>query len=106
MKTPASLTLLALLLSSYVALPSSNSKHEPKGLEAVRRWNQIAINASGLDHTPVAIGENRVFGEQIGPCRASRAMAIVHVAMFDTANSVAKQYESYTGLRAPKGPIS
>ena len=26
------------------------------------RWNSISINASGLDHTPVAPGENRVFG--------------------------------------------
>jgi len=33
-------------------------------------------------------------------------MAIVHIAMFDTVNSVARQYQSYTGLRAPKGPIS
>ncbi len=37
------------------------------GLDSLHRWNQIAINASGLDHTPVAPGENRVFGEQLGP---------------------------------------
>ena len=55
-----------------------------KDLDAVRRWNEIAIDASGLDHTPVAPGEHRVFGEQLGPGRASRAMAIVHIAMFDT----------------------
>jgi hypothetical protein len=29
----------------------------------VRRWNQIAIDASGLDHTPPAAAEQRVFGE-------------------------------------------
>src|SRR4051794_16870508 len=41
-------------------------RHGPrKGIDAVRRWNEIAINASGLDHTPVAMGENRVFGEQL-----------------------------------------
>src|ERR1043166_1420016 len=90
-----------------VSAPSSNAKHVPKkGVIAVRRWNEIAINASGLDHTPVAIGENRHFGEQLGPCRAARAMAIVHIAMFDTVNSVAKQYQGYTSLRAPHGPIS
>ena len=27
----------------------------------IRHWNEIAINASGLDHTPVAVGENRTF---------------------------------------------
>src|SRR5262245_57614921 len=32
-------------------------------LGRIRHWNEIAINASGLDHTPVAPGENRVFGE-------------------------------------------
>ena len=74
-----------------------------KPLDAVRRWNEIAINASGLDHTPVAMGEARVFGEQLGPCRASRAMAIVHIAMFDTANSVGRKYESYTGIRGGAG---
>src|SRR5436190_23610070 len=53
------------------------------GLDSLHRWNLIAINASDLDHTPVAPGENRVFGEQLGPGRSSRAMAIVHIAMFD-----------------------
>src|SRR5215467_9517809 len=46
------------------------------GIDSVRHWHRIAIDASGLDHTPVAIGETRVFGEQYGPTRASRAMAI------------------------------
>src|ERR1044072_4693009 len=70
------------------------------------RWNHIAIDASGLDHTPVAVGENRVFGEQLGPCRAARAMAIVHIAMFDTINAVVGKYTSYTDVRRPMGPIS
>ena len=38
------------------------------GLTGLRRWNQIAIDASGLDHTPPAPGEDRAFGEQLGPC--------------------------------------
>ena len=39
----------------------------------VHHWNQVAIDASGLDHTPVAPGETRVFGEQLGPgARAAR----------------------------------
>jgi hypothetical protein len=67
-------------------------------LDQVHRWNQIAINATGLDHTPVAPGENRVFGEQLGPGRASRAMAIVHIAIFDAINAIAGQYHSFTGI--------
>jgi hypothetical protein len=93
--------------------PLFNGTQSPKGnqapkkaLDSIHRWNQIAINASGLDHTPVAPGEARVFGEQLGPGRASRAMAIVHIAIFDSVNAVLGGYQSYTGVQAPKGPIS
>ncbi len=88
---------------------SSGFKPKPgprKGLDALHRWNEIAINASGLDHTPVALGENRIFGQQLGPCRAARAMAIVHIAMFDAINSVEGRYESYSRVQAPHGPVS
>src|SRR5213595_4193109 len=76
------------------------------GLDSLHRWNLIAINASGLDHTPVAPGENRVFGEQFGPGRASRAMAIVHIAMFDVLNAVVGGFTSYTGTHPSPGPMS
>jgi len=67
-------------------------------------WNRIAIDASGVDHTPVAEGEDRVFGEQLGPGRASRAMAIVHIAIFDAVNAIVDQWQGYA-LResAPAG---
>src|SRR6266545_7414175 len=77
-----------------------------QGLDSLHRWNVIAINASGLDHTPVAPGENRVFGEQFGPGRSSRAMAIVHTAMFDALDAVVGGYTSYTGTQASPGPMS
>jgi hypothetical protein len=70
------------------------------------RWNEIAIDASGLDHTPVAPGEDRVFGENLGPGRASRAMAIVHIAMFDALNAIRGGWQSYTGLRRASGDTS
>jgi hypothetical protein len=66
-------------------------------------WNAVAVDASGLDHTPVAAGENRVFGEQLGPGRSSRAMAIVHIAMFDAIAVLAGNYASYTGVSAAPG---
>ena len=70
----------------------------------MRHWNEIAINASGVDHTPVAIGEARVFGEQYGPTRSSRAMAIVHIAIFDAVIAIDGGYRSYTGISsAPRG---
>ena len=83
--------------------------HHPPGhgdgaMARLHHWNEVAINASGLDHTPVAPSENRVFGEQYGPTRASRAMAIVHIAIFEAVNAIAGGYQSYTGL--PSVPTS
>src|SRR2546423_7097152 len=75
-------------------------------LDSIHRWNAIAINASGLDHTPLAPGEIRTFGEQLGPGRASRAMAIVHIAIFDSVNAVLGGYRSYTGIQPVKPPVS
>ena len=77
---------------------SQRSKHDttPRGM--VRHWNGVAIDASGLDHTPVASGEVRVFGEQLGPARASRAMAIVHIAIFDAVNAISGQYQATPGF--------
>lgn len=79
--------------------PERNSfRHGGNSLLRFRHWNEIAINASGLDHTPVAPGESRVFGKQLGPGRSSRAMAIVHIAIFDSVNAIVGGYRSYTGL--------
>jgi hypothetical protein len=87
--------------------PPAPAKYPPGNgggsAERVRHWNEVAINASGLDHTPVAPGENRVFGEQVGPVRSSRAMAIMHIAVFDAVNAIAGGYKSYTGI-GPANP--
>jgi len=72
-------------------------------IDTLRFWNELAVNASGLDHTQPAAGEDRVFGEQLGPGRASRAMAIVHIAMFDAANAIQGGYRSYTGIARENG---
>ena len=74
------------------------------GMDPVHRWNAISIDASGLDHTPPAPGEERVWREQMGPGRASRALAIVHIAMFEVVNAIHGGYESYTDIDpAPEG---
>src|SRR5947207_3028761 len=87
--------------------PDGSQRHGPrKGLDWIRRWNQIAIDASGLDHAPPAPGETRIWREQLGPGRAGRAMAIVHIAIFDALNAVGGGYQSYTGVQASPGPLS
>ena len=67
--------------------------------DRLRHWNEVAIDTSGVDHTPPAPGNPRVFGEQLGPGRSSRAMAIVHIAVFDAMNAIVGGYQSYSGLR-------
>ena len=67
------------------------------GVAMIRHWNEFAIDMSGLDHTPG-------FGEQVGPGRSSRALAIVQIAVFDAVNAIEGGYRSYTGIpAAPKG---
>src|SRR5436305_6053480 len=73
-----------------------------KAVDSIHRWNQIAIDASGLDHTP----GTPAFGYQLGPGRASRAVAIVHIAIFDSMNAVLGGYESYIGIQPVKPPAS
>src|SRR3989475_5518763 len=68
-------------------------------MDRLRHWNEIAIDASGLDHTPVPPRDSRIFGEQVGPGPSRRAMAIVHIAVFDAMNAIVGGYQSYTGLR-------
>jgi hypothetical protein len=85
-------------LSSFPTPPASGST----AADAIARWNQISIDASGLDHKPVAAGDPRVFGEQLGPARASRAIAIVHIAMFDSVNGVLGGYQSFTNITPAK----
>ena len=68
--------------------------------ERLKHWNEIAIDASGLDHTPPQQGDTYVFGQQLGPGRASRAMAIVHIAIFEAVNAIEGKYESYLGLES------
>src|SRR2546423_11061790 len=68
--------------------------------DAIAHWNQVAVDASGLDHTPVAVGDPRVFGEQLGPVRAARAIAIVHIAVFDSVNAVIGGFQQQSEIHS------
>lgn len=84
----------AALLFSSVAFAGeverSGKSPDPRGRDAILDWNWIACEAVAIDHTGT-------FGpaEQGGPTRASRAMAIVHVAMYDSANAIESMGEPY-----------
>jgi hypothetical protein len=81
-----------------VPLAPTSPTHEVTPAALLAQWNQIAVDASGLDHTPVPLGDPRIFGEQVGPVRAARAVAIVHVAIFDAVNGVLGGYDSFTNI--------
>lgn len=91
-------SLILAIAGSAAAQRRAILRDEAVVRDALIRWNRIAIDASGLDHTAPAPGETRGSGEQLGPGRAARAMAIVHIAMFETINAVTPIAVSYTGL--------
>ncbi len=96
------LSLACVLASAAPAHASSDATNDEEG---VRHWSQVAVDTSGIDHTPVQPGETRKFGEQYGPTRASRAMAIVHIAIYEALNCIEPRYQSYVGVH-PAAPIS
>jgi hypothetical protein len=85
------------------AIAEAERRRRPQPTDARSRlvhWNKIAIDASGVDHMPVAPGENRVFGEQLGPGKASLAIAVVQIAVADAVNAIYGRWQSFTSLRS------
>jgi Vanadium chloroperoxidase N-terminal domain len=62
-------------------------------MDAILFWNDIALTAVANDHTgsPAPL-------EQGGPTRTSRALAIIHVAMFDAFNSIDRSFTLHLQL--------
>lgn len=66
------------------------ARRKPASADPILEWNEIALECTKQDHSGT-------YGLPLqgGPTRAARALAIVHVAMFDAANAHRRQYESY-----------
>lgn len=94
--------------SPYAGHAEPREKHPlpQDALGQLLYWNEVAMTANAVDHTPVEPGEVRVFGEQIGPHRTARAFAIVHIAIFDAVNAIADRYRGYTKIPPAHGPTS
>ena len=82
---------------SVARLQAKRARPASDALERLHHWNSIAIDASGLDHTPVSEGDERHFGEQLGPGRAT-ARWIVHLAIYEAVNAIAGSHESMIGM--------
>lgn len=48
-------------------------------------WHSIAIDVTAMDHRALLAVNPATFHEQLGPARTARAMAIVHLAMYEAA---------------------
>jgi len=105
-RRPLVLSLLGGLLLGTAGCGGGSSGGGPNPVLALEHWSQVAIDASGLDHTPSIQGPPHTFGQQVGPGRSSRAMAIVHIAMYEVVNAVEGGYESYVGLPPATGSVS
>ncbi len=60
--------------------------------DVILQWNAVALDALKGDYT---LGHTP---DQGGPTRDSRALAIVHAAMFDAVNSIAGHYTPYLAM--------
>ena len=68
-------------------------------MDPILYWNGVALEANGVSHT----NEPK---EQAGPTLSSRALAIVHLAMYDAyagASEYPKDLPPYLGLPVPAG---
>jgi membrane-associated phospholipid phosphatase len=74
--------------------------------QRVFAWNEVALDTTAIDNTPVPPGGTYSYGQQIGPARSARAMAIVHIAMFEAANAVFQKYQSYAHVPPASGAVS
>jgi hypothetical protein len=63
--------------------------------DPVLRWNAVALDASRLDHTAVRPGEQRTFGEELGPTGTSRAFAMIHIAMADAVAMIEGSFTTF-----------
>ena len=75
-------------------------------MDAILYWNKVALDAVALDHTTIA-PDTQPKGEQGGPTRTARALAIVHLAMYDAFNRITPGFAPYlVGLPAPAAGAS
>jgi len=92
---PPPLVLAVAAALTLAACGDGASAPAASGADPVLRWNTVALDATRLDHTPVGAGETRIFGEQLGPTRASRALAMIHIAMADAVAMIDHSFATF-----------
>ena len=93
------------LLSTLDALKSEPALDT--SVPVLLAWNHVALDMTSIDHTtagqkitvtgipvPLPVFEP-TYGEQFGPPRSSRAIAMIHLAMFEAVNVIDTRFVSY-----------
>jgi len=91
----ARIAVVTLLLAGVVHACGDGTQNRVATGDPVLRWNAVAMDAARLDHTAVAPGEQRTFGEELGPTRTSRAFAMIHVAMADAVAMIDGSFTTF-----------
>ncbi len=86
------------LLGGRASARAPEGHGDPLNRDAVLDWNAVALDAVAEDYSGDA-GPT----DQPGATRVSRALAIVHAAIFDAVNSIARRYEPYSVRRRAPG---
>lgn len=100
MYRPNAIIVLAMfLISSSLAMalePEGPAIGDPRGRDSILDWNAIALSAVAEDYS-------HTFGppDQKGPTHTSRALAIIHLAMFDAANCITPRATPYLAIHSP-----
>lgn len=92
----ATVCLLALTLNAG-SEKKAPKPVDPPGRDSILDWNAVAIEANRQDHS-------HTYGPPLqgGPTRSSRALAIIHAAMYDAANSVENFGDAFCGSYSGK----
>jgi membrane-associated phospholipid phosphatase len=69
----------------------------PNANRRLAYWNEVALRTIAFDATPAYPGQPPVAFDQLGPTRATRALAIVQLSVFDALNAILKRYRPYSG---------
>lgn len=67
-------------------------------LGMLKTWHDLSLVASSMDHTTDG-SSLLAYSEQLGPARASRALAIIHIAIFEAINTIFQRFSSYMNMQ-------
>lgn len=99
MAAPAQIDAYRHFLESHPLLKALRLGVSPE-LYHLMAWHEFSLILNAHDHTTIdPVNPPPTYGEQFGPCRSSRALAIVHLAMFEAINCIYQRYSSYENLQ-------